>query len=431
MISNGLNAPAPTRSSKPEPQPLERGAETSQTADVSQAARQGATAASNVAASAKAGAASGFESVGGAGTSQATIQSPNVANAAHVTTAALGWCDGPAVEGPRFSKHNGPDVTFPLDEAGQASLEGSNAVSPILSDDPRVLVPPTFLNAPTTPGDPGFWDEFETVLDLQVRRNEGASADTELELPKIFEGKDMAEAAEAVHADFPTDFPTALAKQFLAEGAKIDTDILPALTQAEFVNSVVALSEIIGWGVSTVSPSAFASKWEYGRPRPEEVAWAIHTGELDAPAHIKEKVAALDLQSMEDFTAYPEGAPRHPAYPAMHSAASVASLYLAVVFDLSPEQVAEARNLDFAVATSRTLAGVHYESDNIAGLSLGQEVVAQNLAQFLADKFGADPAKVQAKIEEFRYDWSTHPRPTSAVGELPDVVRDTEYFVAA
>ena len=43
----------------------------------------------------------------------------------------------------------------------------------------------------------------------------------------------------------------------------------------------------------------------------------------------------------------------------MHSAASSASLYMAVLMDLSPEQIAEAQKMDFAVATFRSAAGVH------------------------------------------------------------------------
>lgn len=100
----------------------------------------------------------------------------------------------------------------------------------------------------------------------------------------------------------------------------------------------------------------------------------------------------------------------------MHSAASSSSLYLAVVMDLSPEQIAEARKLDYAVATSRSLAGVHYESDNLAGLALGEEVVARELPDFLA-QFASSPEEAaqirsatKAKIAKIRQDhnWLTY-----------------------
>lgn len=214
----------------------------------------------------------------------------------------------------------------------------------------------------------------------------------------------MDEAAQAVRADFPSKWPSALAEQFLSEGAKMDASIVPQRTQADFVNSTVLLSRTIGWAVSEVSPSAFACKWSEGRARPESVAWAVHTGELDAPQEIKDKIAALKLTKPEDFTAYKEGSPRHPSWPAMHSAASSASLYMAVLMDLSPEQIAEAQKMDFAVATFRSAAGVHYDTDNRAGLALGQEVIARQLPDYLA-QFGADPDAVRAKIEKVRHDW--------------------------
>ena len=93
----------------------------------------------------------------------------------------------------------------------------------------------------------------------------------------------------------------------------------------------------------------------------------------------------------------------------MHSAASTASLYLAVLLDLTDAQLAEARGLDCAVASFRTLAGVHYETDNMAGLSIGQEVIRRELPGYLAERYGSDPAAVTAKINSViaAHDWRT------------------------
>ena len=91
----------------------------------------------------------------------------------------------------------------------------------------------------------------------------------------------------------------------------------------------------------------------------------------------------------------------------MHSAASCASLYLAVLLDLTPEQIAETRRVDYCVATFRSLAGVHYDTDNRAGLALGQEVIARQLPDLLK-RFGADPNAVRAKIDRVRHDWNTY-----------------------
>lgn len=321
-----------------------------------------------------------------------------------------------------FQKHNGPSIDFPLDAKELNALRTSNAVSPILPSDPRVVVTPDQMfeqmgiPKPTRPGDEGFWDEFEKILDLQIAREDKQLGPEQFfDLPKIFEGFSMEEAAQAVRADFPSHFPSVLVQQFLQEGAKVDPNVIPQ-TGSDFVRGPVLLSQLIGWSVSKVSPSAFAAKWNQGRPRPESVAWAVQKGALQAPAHIREKIEALDLSKAEEFTAYQEGCPRHPSWPAMHSAASSSSLYLAVVMDLSPEQIAEARRLDYAVATSRSLAGVHYESDNLAGLALGEEVVARELPDFLAQFASSSEeaeqirASTKAKIAKIRKDhnWLTY-----------------------
>merc|ERR1712110_1182818 len=96
-------------------------------------------------------------------------------------------------------------------------------------------------------------------------------------------------------------------------------------------------------------------------------------------------LAALNLNANSsgfDYTAYDFGAPKHPSWPAMHSAASSASLYL---------------------------AGVLYESDNMAGLAIGQEVLRRELPSFLSEHFGSDEAVVRAKIDAViaAHDWRT------------------------
>jgi len=51
---------------------------------------------------------------------------------------------------------------------------------------------------------------------------------------------------------------------------------------------------------------------------------------------------------------------------------------------------------------------VHYPMDNIAGLNMGQEVIAKFLPDHLAEMYGADPEAVRLKIEKLRFDWSTY-----------------------
>jgi len=132
---------------------------------------------------------------------------------------------------------------------------------------------------------------------------------------------------------------------------------------------------------------------------------------LSPTTSVESKIQALELPNATSFTAYGVGSPKHPSWPAMHSAASSASLYLAVLLDLTDVQLAEAQDLDCAVASFRTLAGVHYESDNMAGLSIGQEVIRRELPGYLAERYGSDPAAVTAKINSViaAHDWRTAP----------------------
>lgn len=312
----------------------------------------------------------------------------------------------------RFAKHDGPSVSFPLNEAQAESLRESNAVSPFTPTNPRVLVHPTNLTPPTHPGDTGYFAELEKVVDAQLARREGGKVEDILgdRVPKLFAGYTLEQAADAVHKDLPTDWPTALLKQFLAEGARFDSSVVPQMSQSDFVNTVVTAAGVLGMATAAVSPSAFACKWHAGRARPEEAVWAIHQGTLaGAPAELKEKIAALELTSAESFTAYPEGSPRHPSWPAMHSAASISSMVLGVLLDLDADQLQEARNMDYSVATFRTLAGVHFETDNLAGLEIGQQAIEAWLPDFLSQCAGADPDVVRAKMDKIRYDWSAHP----------------------
>ena len=93
----------------------------------------------------------------------------------------------------------------------------------------------------------------------------------------------------------------------------------------------------------------------------------------------------------------------------MHSAASSAALWLATVIDLdSPGAegiIEEAMLTDYAVAYARTIAGVHYPGDNIAGLKLGQEILSRLLPdQLSADgsRYNGDKDKVKAKIDRIQ-----------------------------
>jgi len=193
---------------------------------------------------------------------------------------------------------------------------------------------------------------------------------------------------------------------------KIDPKIIPQRTKTDFVNSVICLAHLNTWSIDTIAATSFATKWYVGRLRPEEMAFKIATGEVShgVPIDILQKVQSMNLLSAEEFTAYPEGCPRHPSWPAMHSAASSMSLWMAVVCDMTDDQLYQAKLTDHAVAYSRSIAGVHYMDDNIAGLKLGQELLARLLPDYLAQTYGADPDVVREKVARHRFDWSEFDR---------------------
>jgi hypothetical protein len=169
------------------------------------------------------------------------------------------------------------------------------------------------------------------------------------------------------------------------------------------------LSDLNTWAIGTVGPHNFGLKWHVGRARPEEVAWMISQGKLETdvvPVDIVESVEAMNLTHAVGFTAYPEGCPMHPAWPAMHSAASVGSLWLAVVLNLTEAQWCQTKLVDYDIAYARTVAGVHFSSDNIAGLTLGQELLALYLPKHLATRYGSNEEAVRVKIDQYRFNWN-------------------------
>jgi hypothetical protein len=156
-------------------------------------------------------------------------------------------------------------------------------------------------------------------------------------------------------------------------------------------------------------------------PRPEEVAGLIKSEKLTTEQHgVPEKIVT-DVKAIEKFdkatafTAYDNGCPTHPSFPAMHSAGSTCSLWLPAVYDITPEQYLEALRLDYGIAFARTVAGVHYPQDNIAGLNIGQRIIREKLPKFLADNYGYDKGLVQKKLELLSFDWNDFDSKTGTI----------------
>lgn len=155
-------------------------------------------------------------------------------------------------------------------------------------------------------------------------------------------------------------------------------------------------------------------KWSVHRTlRPEEFGGRIHnhrTGAARYPIHADVlNSAALDAVHAKHGTyllpqAYPEGAPIHPSYPAGHAViAGACTTVLKAFFDepfpiddpvvvsadglrLAPYQGkdltvgGELNKLASNVAFGRNAAGIHWRSDGIEGLQLGEAVALSVLA---------------------------------------------------
>lgn len=260
---------------------------------------------------------------------------------------------------------------------------------------------------------------------MQKMRMRGVRTKEVMTVHTLFDQNELIEtSAQRVASDFPTHFPTQMIEKWMSsrDGLKLDSNIFHRPEcggGVEFVNGPVALGNLIGWAVSTVSPVAFAIKWHVGRARPEELAYSVRKGELAADRDITKLVRGMSFGDAADFTAYKgAGSPVHPAYPAMHSAASSMSAWVDIVGNLTGQQRDEARLLDFSVAYFRTLAGVHFPSDNRAGLALGRYLVQKHLPGHLAKHYACDKGSekaikryVESKIEQLNrahpLDWAT------------------------
>lgn len=122
-------------------------------------------------------------------------------------------------------------------------------------------------------------------------------------------------------------------------------------------------------------------------------------GKFVTPPHTSNTVTAAT-----HFTAYRPGSPVHPSYPAMHSAASNWSFVCQIVYKATPQMVCEAIKTDFAVSKARTCAGVHFETDNIDGLNIGQEQAARFLDYYFME-MGGEIDYIRQKIADKRFDW--------------------------
>eukprot|EP00978_Attheya_sp_CCMP212_P016225 scaffold42286_cov51-Attheya_sp.AAC.10 len=196
-----------------------------------------------------------------------------------------------------------------------------------------------------------FWDTLRAVMDVNDLRRANQPVERVLpHLPSHWSGFSIHETAEAVRAEFPGFHQANMLGDFL--GGKyghvtMDENVIPKRTRNSFLRKHVLLADVNTWSISIVGPHNFCAKYFIGRARPEEVVWAIKTDQIadGVPDDIVCRAKNLDINSANEFTAYKEGCPQHPAWPAMHSAASSASFWLRVVLDITDAQWCEAKKL--------------------------------------------------------------------------------------
>jgi hypothetical protein len=203
------------------------------------------------------------------------------------------------------------------------------------------------------------------------------------------------------------------------------------------------LAQVVDWlgRVTTAAlKAAWAQKWlVHRRLRPEAFAGRIHqtkTQTVSYPIHTDILNSAAVQQTYQRWgsyllpQAYPEGSPLHPSYPGGHGAvAGACSVVLKAMFDenalmadcvhasgdgLSLEPCPpgfvptignEINKLVFNIAMGRSWAGIHYRSDSLAGMRLGEDVaisILQDLVRtctedfdgFTFTRFDGTPVKV-------------------------------------
>jgi len=291
---------------------------------------------------------------------------------------------------------------------------------------------------PVYPGDKDgdFWHELKHVVDVQIARvkdNSISAVNTMPEFSKNFvlpaiwkeRGFNLEDVARAVQGEYPASVQATFIETVYKNGGDIDSDLCPPFrSQKDFIGKQVRMAAINTWAFEAVAPLNFKMKWNIGMPRPEEMAWKISIGGLTTsrdgvPEDLVASIKSMRLKNQYDFTAYKKtGSPTHPSFPAMHSAGSTCSLWLPALYEITDEQYCEALRVDFAVSYGRTVAGVHYAQDNLAGLNLGQRIIRENLPAFLK-RYGYDEGKVKTRLKKLSFDWNTFDGAACTINGVP------------
>lgn len=233
----------------------------------------------------------------------------------------------------------------------------------------------------------------------------------------IRNGRDL---SEYVHQDFSYQAPLTACLILLSYGKEainISNPYLNSKTEGGFVTFGAAhILDLVSMVTKVALEAAWCQKFlVHRRLRPEEFGGRVHnhlTGNATYPIH-KE---LLDSQAVQQIhqqfgtyllpLAFPEGCPTHPAYPAGHACIAGAGVTVLKAFfnesfiiqkpvvaasdglslipyNSTPLTIGgELNKLASNIALGRDTAGVHWRSDGIEGLKLGESIAIELLKDY-------------------------------------------------
>ncbi|HUG74075.1 MAG TPA: vanadium-dependent haloperoxidase [Acidimicrobiia bacterium] len=259
-----------------------------------------------------------------------------------------------------------------------------------------------------------YLDRYERWLEIQNGALGGVNRFEQLPL-YVRNGRDL---GEYVHRDFSYQAFLGACLMLFKFGVPSDggNPYKHSRTQSPFATFGQPYALYL---LAVVAHLAFKASWYqkwlvHRRLRPEELAGRVHNhlaGRARHPIH-SDLLESAALEVTEErqgnhllCTAYPEGCPIHPSYPAAHAVVAGACVtILKALFDESyvvPEPVeatpdgrelhpyggppltvgGELDKLASNISIGRDFAGVHYRSDATAGLALGEELALAVLAE--------------------------------------------------
>jgi membrane-associated phospholipid phosphatase len=311
---------------------------------------------------------------------------------------------------------------YPISLASKVNMvtQETRADSVTTTDDHQVFGanPEYWMNLVPAPVFPSgnasapYWEQLRHVTRAQLARRRGDDPSTLSRWPNLWADFTLDDIATAVKGEYPGSLQQQLIMHQLANGGmEMDRSIAQFRSVVDYIGTEVRIASLNTWAVEAVGPINFMLKWHVGMPRPEEMAWLIASGEYGVddgvPQDLVDSLRGMNLAHSTEFTAYKNGSPMHPSWPAMHAAASICSYWIPAIANITPEQYCEALRVDYAVAYARTVAGVHYPMDNYAGLNIGLKIIQDKLPAHLASAYGYDEDMVRNKLEALAFDWET------------------------